>query len=118
MEEQEPDATGELPELAIESFDEGHPVSIPVDPSATAHFRPVSVESIAASSARPEPVGSGSASVDASVQQAIERAVGPGGPLAQSLEKAVAEAVASALKQVLPAVAAEAARLVREDDEG
>ena len=47
-----------------------------------------------------------------------ERLADSRGALASSLEKTVAEAVASALKQVLPAVAAEAARLVREDEEG
>ncbi len=164
-----PDETQDLPELAVQTFDEDHPVSVPVDAGTTAHFRPIrppggdsqagdesdaaqapeaSVEesSGAASSAPSDPpapavVTPGASrsaelspatggflpaeedlppsrgDVEALVRDEFDRLVSPGGPLAAAIQRSVASAVANAMRQVLPALASEAARMASVEGE-
>jgi CheY-like chemotaxis protein len=100
-------STQELPAMALELFDEEHPVSVPVNASTTAHFHAVEDE------------GRGLAEHDVRrlVQAGLRDFAAPGGPLANAIQATVQSAIADALKSVLPAVAAEAARRAR-DDEG
>lgn len=140
-----PDETQDLPEVAVQTFDEEHPVSIPVDAATTAHFRPIreddrlppQVRVRAVEPAGPAPEGA-SARVDplpdgggflpdegtlppstdrvyAIVREEMDRLVSPDGKLAAAIQRSVASAVAQAMRQVLPALAIEAARLAQGD---
>lgn len=122
--------TQELPALAIEAFDEAHPVAVPVDPLITAHGlarvttgeAPVVTpdEDLDApkeeASAPPVVLGPDTgkhgtvrprgvatmADVDARLDELLE----PGGALSKRIEDAVAAAVTKALADSLPAVIA------------
>lgn len=100
--------TQELPAVAMEAFDEDHPVSVPVDANTTAHFRAVTERSE-------------SAMTDADVKRVVQDELGefaaPGGALSQAIQASVQVAIAEALKSVLPAVAAEAARRARDSED-
>ncbi len=138
-----PDATQDLPEMALEEFDEEHPVSVPVDAGTTAHFKPVGEngaeqlqtgsQPAAAPDSTPNPEDSAflpaqadldpadelpPADLDAVVRAEIDKLVAPGGRLAQTIEDSVASAVASAMEKVLPALVREAARMASGGDEG
>lgn len=151
-----PDETQDLPELAVQTFDEDHPVSVPVDAGTTAHFRPIrplneneddeddeddeardspspssSVQGVEAGdagsrSAELSPATGGFLpseedlppsrnEVQSLVRDEIDRLVAPGGPLAATIQRSVATAVATAMRQVLPALASEAARMATRD---
>jgi CheY-like chemotaxis protein len=140
-----PDQTQDLPELAVQTFDEDNPVSVPVGACTTAHFRPIRMlgddepEEPEPSSASGSPqvvasdpeasrsTGLGPATggflpaeaelppskeqVEDIVRQEFDRLVAPGGQLASAIQRSVATAVATAMRQVLPALASEAARM-------
>lgn len=120
-------STQELPAQNLEAFDEANPVSVPVSATTTAHFRPLSdpgVEAperpstIAAASAGflpPVEVDSGEGVTEA-VREELSKLTAPEGELSMLIQQAVASAVTEAIKQVLPAVAAEAARIARDGD--
>ena len=139
-----PDDTQDLPELAVQTFDEDNPVSVPVDAGTTAHFRPIKAlapdRPPSTSSSAPvadDPSGPGRtgelgpatggflpaeadlpASVDqvhAIVREEFDKLLEPGGQLASTIQRSVATAVATAMRQVLPALASEAARMASED---
>ncbi|MCP4870938.1 MAG: response regulator [Proteobacteria bacterium] len=136
-EELGPDATQDLPEMALEEFDPEHPVSVPVDSGTTAHFKPIKDpeagndedEASASSSqiGRPSDASMNAflpaqdeldsaddlkaVPVEEIVRAEIERLTKPGGALAQTIESSIASAVANAMQAVLPALAKEAARM-------
>lgn len=186
-----PDETQDLPELAVQTFDEEHPVSVPVDAGTTAHFRPIKAlgdnqdsdasehddsdsdahaaalddgsdagqsesseggpassrpeqtpEPAAASVSMSTPLVEAGAAVSRSaelspatggflpaeedlpasraevqslVREEIDRLAAPGGQLAATIQRSVATAVATAMRQVLPALASEAARMATKE---
>ena len=95
-------STQELPAMAIQTFDENHPVSVPVDPDNTAHF-----DADSSFSAR---------DIEEIVDERLAEFAAPGGPLSAAIQATVHGAVADALRSVLPSIASEAARLAREGD--
>ncbi len=101
-------STQELPAIALELFDEDHPVSVPVDANTTAHFRPVTSDS--APQLR-------EVDVQRLVQVELQEFASPGGALATAIQASVQSAVADAMRSVLPAVAAEVARRVQEEQD-
>ncbi len=133
-------STQELPAQNLEAFDESHPVSVPVSPTTTAHFKPISDPDASDDSddSAPDP-GKKKATtlVDAStsgflppiappldtppdvgiaVREELAKLTATDGALTELIQRSVASAVTEALKQVLPAVAAEAARLAQDGD--
>lgn len=140
-----PDATQDLPEMALEEFDPEHPVSVPVDAGTTAHFKPL--KDPAAADGDDEEADASSSQigqhqsdpptnaflpaqddldsadevkavdVGALVRAELDRLTAPGGSLAQTIESSIASAVASAMQAVLPALAKEAARMAGEKPE-
>ncbi len=95
-------STQELPAMAIQTFDENHPVSVAVDPDNTAH---VSADE-----------GLSELDVQRIVDTRLAAFAATGGPLSEAIQASVHGAVADALKSVLPAIALEAARLARDGD--
>ncbi|MCO4770891.1 MAG: response regulator [Deltaproteobacteria bacterium] len=94
-------ATQELPSLAIEEFDENHPVSVPVGSEITAHgVAPV------AAVLGPQTGEYGTLKPAEAIERRIDKMLEPGGKLSQAIEDAVGNAVANALAEQLPAVLA------------
>ncbi len=114
--------TEELPALAIEQFDEQHPVSVPVSADVTAHgLSPVKdrprtvtppegtapVAALGPDTGKNPPVRSPHAvATEASLDARISELMAPGGALSVRIEETVATAVSKALAEALPAIVA------------
>ncbi len=114
--------TEELPALAIEQFDEGHHVSVPVSADVTAHgLSPVPdlpgtvtppegtvpVAALGPDTARRRPVRVPHAvATEGSIDARISELMAPGGALSLRIEETVATAVNKALAEALPAIVA------------
>jgi len=102
MDERKASSTMELPALAVEPFDENHPVSIAVGADVTAHaITPVRAAPFDLITGEQPPV-----SVSDPIGARIDDMLKPEGKLSKAIEGAVQQAIADALADQLPALLA------------